>query len=262
MTVYLELTREFNAGGLRAVIASGQAAVLHRLAIASKDGDWILREEPEALDHVLGVLAGHGARYRFGAPLDRRWMAGGWSAHLEFRNAGLRVRTDFFTRPPRVLPGELARMWTEVSGSDPPFTGARVLAEMKKTGREKDYPFIAELARRMPEPRDQLRYSRSASDLIELAEQHPQLVTELIAERPLLRKVDRGRRALAEAIQLEMLDLVEADERRLSRYREAASSWSAHWPVLSRELESMPLLEAHEHIVARAEGLLPENLEG
>ena len=73
MTIYLDLTREFNAGALRAVIASGQAAVLHRLAIASKDGDWILREDPVALDHVLHVLARHGARYRFGAPLDVRW---------------------------------------------------------------------------------------------------------------------------------------------------------------------------------------------
>jgi hypothetical protein len=74
VTVYLELTREFNAGATRAVICT-QAAVLHRLAIASKDGDWILREDPAMLDHVLGVLARHGARYRFGAPLDVRWMS-------------------------------------------------------------------------------------------------------------------------------------------------------------------------------------------
>jgi len=36
----------------------------------SKDGDWILREDAEALDHVLQTLESHGARYRFGAPLD------------------------------------------------------------------------------------------------------------------------------------------------------------------------------------------------
>lgn len=104
LTVYLDLTRELNAGRLRAVISSGQAAVLHRLAIASKDGSWILREEPEALDHVLSVLARHGARYRFGAPLDVRWMSGGWSAHFEFQHGDLRVRTDFFTRPPPACP--------------------------------------------------------------------------------------------------------------------------------------------------------------
>jgi len=34
-------------GRLRAILASGQAVVLYRLAIMSKDGDWILREETE-----------------------------------------------------------------------------------------------------------------------------------------------------------------------------------------------------------------------
>jgi len=43
MNIYVELTRQFNHGRLRAILAGGQAVVLHRLAIMSKDGDWILR---------------------------------------------------------------------------------------------------------------------------------------------------------------------------------------------------------------------------
>jgi len=260
VTIYLELTQEFNRGALRAVIASGQAAVLHRLAFASKDGDWILREEPAALDHVLRVLAQRGAHYRFGAPLEVRWMAGGWSAHLEFQHGQLRVRTDFFTRPPRVRPDELRRMWTDQEGRDPPFTDARILAEMKKTAREKDYPFIGELARRMTDPRDRILYSRSADDLGEIARQHPDLVRELAATRPLLAKVGGSRRALAEAIQLEMLDLMEEDERRLAAYRTASSAWEQHWQSLERELGDLPLSEAHARIVARAEDLLPQEV--
>ncbi len=260
MTVYLELTREFNAGRLRAVICSGQAAVLHRLAIASKDGDWILREDAEALSHVVAVLARCGARYRFGAPLDVRWMSGGWSAHLEFRRDDLRVRTDFFTRPPRINEGELARMWIEQEGRDQPYTSARILAEMKKTDRQRDYPFIGELARLMKDPRDQLLYSRSAEDLIELARLHPELVRLLIAERPLLARVAAGRRALAEAIQSEMLDLMELDERRLAAYGAASSAWADRWPSLSRELERMSLLEAHARMVDRAAGVLPDRV--
>ena len=88
---YLRLTAEFNRGRLRAVVSSGQAVVIHRLAVMSKDGDWILREDEEALEHVLEVLAERQACYRFGAPLDRRWLAGGWSAHLEHRAVGLRL---------------------------------------------------------------------------------------------------------------------------------------------------------------------------
>lgn len=260
MTVYLELTREFNAGRLRAVICSGQAAVLHRLAIASKDGDWILREDAEALDHVLGVLARHGARYRFGAPLDARWLSGGWSAHFEFWRADLRVRTDFFTRPPRVSARELENMWLEQEGRNPPFTSARMLAEMKKTDRQRDYPFIGELARRMAAPRDQLLYSRSAGDLIELARHHLDLARSLAAERPLLARIGQDRRALAEALQLEMLDFMEANERRLAAYRAAASAWAERWLQTARELESLPLLEAHARFVGRAADVLPEKV--
>ncbi|MGA2259152.1 MAG: hypothetical protein ABSG53_31150, partial [Thermoguttaceae bacterium] len=82
MNIYVDLTREFNAPGLNAILSSGQAVVLHRLAVMSKDGDWILRENEAAMEHVLAVLAARKAVYRFGAPLDLRWMRGGWSAHL------------------------------------------------------------------------------------------------------------------------------------------------------------------------------------
>jgi hypothetical protein len=96
--IYVDLPREFNAGRLRAVISSGQAVVLHRIAIMSKDGDWILREDTEAVNHVLHVLSRHNATCRFGAPLDVRWLAGGWSSHFEFRSGELRIRTDFASR--------------------------------------------------------------------------------------------------------------------------------------------------------------------
>lgn len=260
LTIYLQLTREFNAGRLRAVICNGQAAVLHRLAIASKDGDWILREDAEAIDHVLAVLTGHDARYRFGAPLDVRWMSGGWSAHLEFQRDGLRIRTDFFTRPPRVSASELASMWKEQEGRDPPYTNARILAEMKKTDRQRDYPFISELARLMDDPRDQLLYSRSADDLLSLAKGHPQLLRTLAKDRPLLSRMPLDRRALAEAIQSEMLDLIEANERRLAAYGAASSAWREQWPLLSREIERLPLPEAHALMVTRATGVLPERI--
>ncbi len=70
--IYLELTARFNRDRLHAIISSGQAVVLHRLAIMSKDGDWILREDDETMRHVLRVLGEQGAHYRFGAPLDLR----------------------------------------------------------------------------------------------------------------------------------------------------------------------------------------------
>jgi hypothetical protein len=55
--VYFELTRAFNAAGPMVALASGQAVVYYRVAIMSKDGDWVIRETHEACARVLGILA-------------------------------------------------------------------------------------------------------------------------------------------------------------------------------------------------------------
>jgi len=120
VNIYVELTRAFNAEGLCAILSSGQAVVLHRLAIMSKDGDWLLRETSGAVERVLTVLEARGARYRFGAPLDLAWLAGGWSSHFEFQHGDLRVRTDFVTRPPRLSPDLLAAVWSAQEGRELP----------------------------------------------------------------------------------------------------------------------------------------------
>ena len=84
MNIYLQLTQEFNTDKLRAIICSGQAVVLYRLALMSKDGDWIIREDEETCEHIIKVLSKYNAVYRFGAPLDIRWLKFGWSSHFEF----------------------------------------------------------------------------------------------------------------------------------------------------------------------------------
>lgn len=125
---YLRLTAEFNRGRLRTLLSSGQAVVMHRLAIMSKDGDWILREDEEAVAHLIGVLGAKGARYRFGAPLDLRWMTGGWSSHFQFIENGLRIRTDFVSRPPRISEAELGSLWAAAESSGDEVIGLEPLA--------------------------------------------------------------------------------------------------------------------------------------
>ena len=265
MNIYLDLTSEFNRGRTRAIICSGQAVVLHRLAVMSKDGDWILREDQEAVDHVLAVLAARGARYRFGAPLDLRWLRGGWSSHFEFATPRLRVRTDYFTRPPRIAAAELAALWREQNGRDPPFVGARLLAAMKQTDREKDWVVIGELARLLTEPREQLLYSRSAQDLVELGRRHPELIAELGRQRPLLDGLVGGRSSreqLEAALDAERRALMHENERRLQTYRDASQRLASIWPRLAAELAGMDLGAAHRRLVAEAGQLLPVHVPG
>jgi hypothetical protein len=257
VNIYVELTETFNSGRLRAVLSSGQAVVFHQLAVMSKDGDWILREDEETIRHVRQVLAQRQARYRFGAPLDLRWLKEGWSSHFEFRCGSLRVRTDFVTRPPRLTSVELASLWAQVGEHPFPVVGVRDLCELKKTNREKDYAVIGELARLLDNPRDQLLLSRSARDLVEFARRHPELVRELMTGRPVLASVDQGLDAVESALDAERRRLIHANEARLQRYLDAASAWREAWPGIEATLEGLPIEKAHEQIVRQAESLLP-----
>lgn len=259
VNVYQELTLAFNRGRLRAILSSGQAVVMHRLAVMSKDGDWILREDPEALGHVLTILEERGAHYRFGAPLDLRWMTGGWSAHFEFRTNRLRVRTDFVTRPPRITPRALAALWDDAERQprDIPYTDVVTLAELKKTNRERDYAVIGELARLIDDPARCFLLSRSARDLIALADQCPELLDDAAAQRPLLKHVHDGTDALEAALDAERRQLIHANERRLQAYMEAASDWADAWPEINADVSGLPLREAHAILVSRAESRLP-----
>ncbi len=254
---YLDLTEDFNRGRLRALLSSGQAVVVHRLAIMSKDGDWILREDSEALSHTLSTLSAQGGRYRFGAPLDLRWMRGGWSAHFELRRESLRLRTDFVTRPPRISLDWLARMWRDADDSNNPVVDPEPLAAMKLTNRDKDYAVVGELARLMTDPRAQILYSRSSRDLTELAATHPVLLAESVRERPLLAQVAEGRDTLEEALDRERRALMRTNEERLALYLTAAQPWADIWPDVQRQIEGLSLLEAHEVVAARAAEILP-----
>ncbi len=50
--------------------------------------------------------------------------------------------------------------------------------------------------------------------------------------------------------------------RRLMRYMSAAQGWVDIWADVSKETQGMNLQDAHEHLCARAEGVLPYGVEG
>lgn len=256
-SVYTELTRAFNQGRTRAILSSGQAVVYHRLAIMSKDGDWIVREDTEVLRHVLRVLEQRGARYRYGAPLDERWLAGGWSSHLEFMSGPVRVRTDFVSRPPRLSDAQTRQLWSEQDGNALAVIDKPRLALLKMTNREKDYAVIGELSRSMDSVSLQARFSRSARDLIALQQKFPDIIAQTRAERPLLSVIGAGEAALETALDAERRELMHANERRLTGYLRAASAWAGLWPSVEREIASLPLVQAHVVITQRAQGVLP-----
>ncbi len=258
--IYIELTRKFNSGKIRAIISSGQAVVLYKVSVMSKDGDWILREEKEALSHILSVLSDYGAVYRFGAPLDIRWMRFGWSSHFEFMHENVRIRTDFCTRPPRISATDLESIWVNQKESDIPLIGLRPLIELKKTNRERDYAVIGELSRLISDEREQLLVSRSARDILRIAEQFPDAFQNAQTIRPCLVAANQGREALEIELDAERRHLMKANEERLQNYMQAASIWRKEWRTVKKEVDGCPLAKAHQHICKKAEDLLPMNI--
>ncbi len=258
--IYFELTEALNRQRRIAVLGSGQAVVHYQLAIMSKDGDWILREDEDACRTVLSVLAAKGARYRIGAPLDPGWLAGGWSSHLEYRDElGRRVRCDFFSRPPRIPAKTVANYFTDPS---PPLSrlvvGVEELILMKQTQRAKDYPIIGELARHLP-PEREIELTTDPDRVIELAPLHGGGSQRPAVIAALDESEGSVRRSVVRAIAEEIDELQQRDRRRLKGYEEAAADYLECFKKLSREELLLP--ESHSRLVSLAESRLPKRLE-
>lgn len=250
---YFDLTRELNAESCIAFLASGQAVVYYRLALMSKDGDWILEETPAACRRVLEVLARHKARYRAGAPLDVRWLAGGWSSHFElFDEQKRRIRCDFFTRPPRIPLTWLKEGFARFSPGDLAVIDLPSLILMKKTQRAKDYPIIGELARRLP-PELELEETTDPDRILELAPTFGKASKRKAAKVAL---EGQGRLAVVLALAEEIDDLQQLDRIRVQTYENASESYRR--ALHSLELAAASLEESHERLISLAEELLPQ----
>jgi hypothetical protein len=251
--VYFDLTQELNEDGPIAALASGQAVVFYRLALMSKDGDWILRETPEACTRVLAVLAKYGARYRPGAPLDIRWLAGGWSSHFEFLDPeGRRIRCDFVTRPPRVGPEEVAALFKPPA--EPTIVvGIEPLIRMKRTQRAKDYPVIGELARLLPGERE-IEMTTDPDRILALAPSYGKG-----SARPPVKAALAGRPREDVVVELarELDRMQQEDRARLDTYRKASELYMREFQAAN--IADLDLPEAHERLCRLAEDRLPRD---
>ncbi|HEY6322442.1 MAG TPA: hypothetical protein VJA16_12875 [Thermoanaerobaculia bacterium] len=249
--LYFELTRELNAEGPIAALASGQAVVFYRLAMMSKDGDWILMETPAACRRALDVLTRRGARYRPGAPLEVRWLAAGWSSHFEFFDPkGRRIRCDFLTRPPRVPVEELPTLFTAATAPTL-VVPIEPLIRMKQTQRAKDYPVIGELARLLP-PEREIELTTDPDRILALAPHHGGG-----SLRRAVRAAREGRSRDEVVVELAReADRMQAGDRaRLERFRAAAEPFQREFQASG--IADLELPEAHQRAVDLALRTLP-----
>lgn len=137
--------------GIRHALTSGMACVEYGIQQNTKDTDWIIH--PEDLEKLLALLGQcergfTGTNWRvsyrslFGAPFLAAYHCGGWTTHIVIQDdpLGMEHHLDFFGHPPRV------RIEDAFTGAQDGVASRAVVAQMKKTDRDKDWPIVNGLA--------------------------------------------------------------------------------------------------------------------
>ena len=264
MSSPLQFYRTFRSlladNGIRAVLTSGMACVEYGLQQTTKDTDWIV--DCADLGCLVDLfcrlepgLSGKNWRvsYRplFGAPLLAEYLAAGWTSHLAIHDepGSPEHHLDFFGQPPRI-PAEAAFQNARGGIADP-----MVVAQMKKTDRDKDWPMVEALSQQAAHRQDPraLLHSRDPELLPRLWENLPADTRQSLAhERPLLGKLDKITPALLRrCLAIERALWEEVNRLRYRRFqhewKEFLRRWRAHddfaWPV------ALPFARQHRLVV-------------
>ncbi len=193
MIPYAELERFFcdlvaraQKRGIPCAITSGMACVHFGVAATTKDCDVLCTpgksEEFRALvaeTELRGLLPNY--RGNISPPLDERWMRGGWTSHFTWKTKPEETCLDVFGVAPR---GSSA--WEEQLAGI--YARFNVVAEMKRTNREKDWPFATGLGGAMLLENDMNGWLHLYDlDVMRLALKKSAIPERLLALRPVLR---------------------------------------------------------------------------
>ena len=149
---FTALVTTAQARGIACAITSGMACVHFGVAATTKDCDVLcaVAQADEFRALIAGTpLRGHLPNYRgnLSPPLAARWMRGGWTAHFQWKTDPEGACLDVFGIAPRG-----SSPWErQLAGI---YARANVVAEMKRTNREKDWPFATALGGLMLEAGD------------------------------------------------------------------------------------------------------------
>jgi hypothetical protein len=223
---------DLHAAGVRFAITSGQACVYFGIQQTTKDSDWIV--EPDDLSRLRAMLIDADSSgnvrvsYRAicGAPLDRAFLGSGWTSHLIYTDPDSdEHHLDFFGSAPRV--SEL-----EHDATEPDFASRQVVAQMKKTDREKDWPIVFALGRQAVANGDVrgILHGQDADWLVATWSDIPADERgELTRRRPLLGLIDTQANRLRRAIAIEKQVWVSINRERYGIYQRSWKDFFRQW---------------------------------
>lgn len=254
---YEGLVVKLRERGVTCAITSGMACVHYGLSQSTKDCDMLCASE--AADRYLAlltetVLDGSLPSYRgnISPPLDARWLRGGWTSHFLWPAGGSEVHLDIFGLAPR---GSTA--WEmELNGL---HAGLHTVAEMKRTNRDKDWPFATGLGAKMLKEGDARGWLHLYHEdlLLQVVDDYP-CPPEMIQRRPVLQLALQRDPLLGPALYAERYFWHELDRVRLRIYERAVRPYLV--AVRKTQMpDGLPLVEQHKIRVNCAEQHLQIN---
>ena len=231
--------------------------------IADHTEDCDLICSPKHAGQLLNVLRQkpyEGARCQYrgslGAPLDQRWLLGGYTAHFHWPcRSQDKPFLDVFGVPPRV-----SSPWqAEVKGS---FAGRHTVAEMKRTNRRNYWDQATALGIQMLKARDKRAWLHifDGPTLTALLRETPQAARpgpHEMAKRPVLHLALEESPLLARAIQTEIDFWTHLDRIRLQVYAKSAHAYG-RTVSMDKRAKDGDIMSQHEARVEHAEKLLPQ----
>ena len=191
-------------------------------------------------------------RGNLSAPLDARWLRGGWTSHFVWAPAESGVYLDVFGVAPRgSSPWE-----TEIQGF---YASPHTVAEMKRTNRDKDWPFVTALGARMIERGDERGWLHIYDEKLLLTfGGATKQAADLFKRRPVLELAASKDPNLRPALRAEIEYWHELDRARMSIYERAVRRYMVEVRK-SRLPPSAGLFAQHDLRVRCAERHLPMN---
>jgi len=251
---FLGLVGRLRDEGFDCSITGGLACVEYGLVEHTLDCDIIFDSQrlPRLLDFLTQTSYDDVAcQYRgnLSAPLDERWLANGWTAHLFWNRGPASAYLDVFGQAPRSK-----RPWWD---SRSLFAPRATVAGMKRTQRMKDWSQATGLGLQMLRAGDQEGWlhifdAEVLLDALEFVTPDP----PLLSRRPVLRLAQQRDPLLERAVQTEIDFWSKLDRLRLRAYQHASKPYVQ--ALRSSDL-SPSLPHEHERRIRIAEELLPKN---
>lgn len=217
---YQDLVVQARERGVVCAITSGMACVTFGVAATTKDCDLLCA--PGAARKLFGLLcevplAGCLPSYRgkLSAPLHERWLRGGWTSHFVWGAAEAEAYLDIFGVPPRGT----SRWEQELEGF---YVSRHTVAEMKRTNRERDWPYVSALGGQMIEAGDARGWLHVFDhDLLLALIRTASPPLSVIKRRPVLGLAIKGDSRLRAALHAEVQFWNELDRIRITIYQNA-----------------------------------------